>query len=181
MDIFAAVWAPAKFSSRDRAELSILAAFAVLGQQARYAAPLRRHGSGLNFLFCLDWAGGVFAGWALLCLWIGLLPHVVFVAVRETGERRFQEPRRASSARARVARGAAERCRPSPSRAHSIKSTSTGLGTYGAWSPGGSAAAAYGDHTRVPEKIRIIYQRTCCMEDGGAEIAMLNLQSTVSF
>ena len=30
MDIFAAVWAPAKFSSRDRAELSILAAFAVL-------------------------------------------------------------------------------------------------------------------------------------------------------
>ena len=64
----------------------------------------------------------MFAGWALLCLWIGLLPHVVFVAVRETGERRFQEPRRASSARARVARGAAERCRPSPSRAHSIKS-----------------------------------------------------------
>ena len=94
----------------------------ILGQQARYAAPPRRHGSGLNFLFCLDWAGGVFAGWALLCLWIGLLPHVVFVAVRETGERRFQEPRRASSARARVARGAAERCRPSPSRAHSIKS-----------------------------------------------------------
>ena len=94
----------------------------ILGQQARYAAPHRRHGSGLNFLFCLDWAGGVFAGWALLCLWIGLLPHVVFVAVRETGERRFQEPRRASSARARVARGAAERCRPSPSRAHSIKS-----------------------------------------------------------